>query len=62
LDATRQEREPLSVGSVVDKSKIRALQDQLQGQLQELQEMIREPKRAGLDVPGLKELRPSRPN
>jgi DNA-binding transcriptional MerR regulator len=57
------ESAPLAVGDKIDKSKISALlvlKEQLHGQLRELQEMIREPKRAGLDVPGLKELGSSR--
>lgn len=45
----------MKTGSVVDKSKIAALREQLQG----LQEMIREPKSAGLQVPGLKTLHPN---
>lgn len=42
----------LAVGDLVDKSRIQALREQIQG----LQDMIREPKSAGLDVPGLKQI------
>jgi DNA-binding transcriptional MerR regulator len=42
----------LAVGDVVDKSRIQALREQVR----DLQEMIREPKAAGMDVPGLKRI------